>query len=212
MSVSQIDTHMIDYLTYYYTRGTPPFRSLSALPAGEAIQVMQDLYARFEGSILFERFRDPVLYLHQRQQTEQWVRDLFVARGGRPLAAYPISMVLGTSRWIEKHAPGTADTQAEIRIPLSVLEASEISFTYPDSMISFWFGQEKPAAYYQPDYHGRVFTLAEILALVKLKGLPEEEWAINLPDDLAPYIEAQVWNHKPLLEYKRQPDKNQGNR
>lgn len=194
---------MVDHLTYYYTRGTPPFRSLSALPTPEAVRIMQELYARFEGSILFQRFKDPLAYLQQRWQTEQWVRNSFIARGGRPQAAYPIAMVLGSSPWIEKHAPGTADTQAEIRIPLSAFGPGEVSFTYPDSMISFWFGQEKPAAYYLPEYHGRVFTLAEILSLVEQKGLPEENWATGLPDDLAPYIEAQVWNHAPLLAYGR---------
>lgn len=195
---------MVDYLTYYYSRGTPPFRSLSALPPGEAIQIMQDLYIKFEGSLLFERFRDPVQYLQQRRQTEQWVREQFIAKGGRPPEAYPIAMVLGTSRWVQQHAPGTPDTQAEIRIPLSVLKEDEVSFTYPDSMISLWFGTAKPPEYYQPDYHGQVFTLAEIQAIVEAKGLPEEEWVTNLPDTLAPYIEAQVWNHKGLLEYMSQ--------
>ncbi len=192
---------MIDYLTRYYSRGTPPFQSLSALPDDQAIRIMQELYAQFAGSILFERFKDPAQYLAQRKQTEQWVREQFIAKGGRPQLAYPISMVLGTSPWIEKRAPGTAETQAEIRIPLAVLKESEVSFTYPDSMISFWFGQARPPEYYRPDYHGRVFTRAEILAIVELKGLPEENWDTHLPDDLAPYIEAQVWNEQPLLDY-----------
>jgi hypothetical protein len=69
---------------------------------------------------------------------------------------------------------------------------------------SFWLGNDKPAAYYQPEYHGQVFTLAEIQAIVEAKGPPEEAWATNLPETLAPYIEAQVWNHKGLLEYVRQ--------
>jgi hypothetical protein len=69
-------------------------------------------------------------------------------------------------------------------------------------MISLWFGKEKPAEYYLPAYHGKVFTVSEILAIVASKGLPEEEWETNLPRDLAPYIEAQVWNHEPLLDYK----------
>lgn len=195
---------MIDYLTYYYTRGTPPFRSLSALSPSEAIQVMQDLYVEFEGSILFERFKDPAQYLQQRRQTEQWVREQFITKGGQPQEAYPISMVLGTSRWIQKHAPVMQKAQAEIRIPLSVLKEDEVSFTYPDSMISFWFGKDKPAEYYQPEYHGQVFTLSEILSIVEARGLPEEEWETNLPDTLAPYIEAQVWNHERLVEYVNQ--------
>lgn len=34
---------MIDYLTYYYRRGTEPFRSLSALSDEEAIEIMAEL-------------------------------------------------------------------------------------------------------------------------------------------------------------------------
>ncbi len=30
---------MVDYLTHYYTKGTPPFRSLSTLPDEEALHV-----------------------------------------------------------------------------------------------------------------------------------------------------------------------------
>jgi hypothetical protein len=70
-------------------------------------------------------------------------------------------------------------------------------------MISLWFGREKPVDYYLPEYHGKVFTVSEILAIVESKGLPEEEWETNLPSDLAPYIEAQVWNHEPLMEYRK---------
>ena len=191
---------MIDYLTHYYKLGTEPFRSLSALPDQEAIHIMKELY---DDTPLWSRFKDPVQYLRNRRQTEQWVRDEFIAKGGRPQAPYPIPMVLGESQWIVNNAPDPA-THGEIHIPLSVFTEYDVSFTYPDSMISLWFGRDKPIQYYQPEYHGKVFTISEILCLVDSKGLPEEEWNTNLPSDLAPYIEAQVWNHKPLLEYKRQ--------
>jgi hypothetical protein len=78
---------MVDFLTYYYLKGTPPFRSLSALPDSEAIELMEALYVKFAGSILFERFKDPAQYLYDRKQTEQWVREAFMAKGGQPQAA-----------------------------------------------------------------------------------------------------------------------------
>ncbi|MBN1995170.1 MAG: hypothetical protein JW953_20945, partial [Anaerolineae bacterium] len=160
---------MIDYLTYYYQRGTEPFRSLSALPDIEAIQIMEDLYVKYEGSLAFARFKNPVQYLHDRKQTEQWAREAFMAKGGQPRAAYPIPMVLGASKWIVKHAPDP-DRHGEIRIPLSAFREDEVSFTYPDSMISHWFGRDKPSAYYQPDYHGQVFTISEILSIIDTHG------------------------------------------
>lgn len=194
---------MIDYLTYYYDRQAPLFRSLSALPTAEAIQIMQDLYVRFEGSVLYERFGDPVGYLQLRRQTEQWLREQFILKGGLLREGYPIAMVLGTSRWIEKHAPGPIGTQGEMRIPLSIFDEGDVSFTYPDSMISFVLARDKPIELYQPDCHGQVFSRSEILALVEQKGLPEDGWGANLPDALAPYIEAQVWNREALFAYVR---------
>jgi len=191
---------MIDYLTYYYKLGTEPFRSLSALADEEAIKIMRELC---DDTPFGTRFKDPVQYMRNRRQTEQWVREEFIAKGGHPRAAYPIPMVLGTSKWIVKNSPDPG-AHGEIHIPLSVFTEYDVSFTYPDSMISLWFGKEKPIEYYQPEYHGKVFTLSEILLMVESRGLPEEEWKTGLPIDLAPYIEAQVWNHEPLLEFKRQ--------
>jgi hypothetical protein len=191
---------VIDYLTYYYKRGTEPFRSLSALSDEEAIKIMGELC---DDTPFGRRFKDPVQYMRNRKQAEQWVREEFITKGGQPRSIYPIPMVLGESKWMVKHSP-TPEAHGEIRISLSVFTEHEVSFTYPDSMLSLWFSKEKPAEYYQPEYHGKVFTLFEILSIVKSKGLPEEEWKTSLPGDLAPYIEAQVWNHEPLLKYQRQ--------
>lgn len=192
---------MPDYLTHYYRRGTPPFRSLSPLKDEEAVPIMQALY---DETVFGARFKDPLGYLQARRQTEQWVRAQFIAKGGRPQADYPVYMVLGSSRWIESHAPELEHT--EIRIPLFAFAEEEVSFTYPDSMISHWFERDRPAAYYLPEVHGKVFTRTEILALVALRGIPEEAWETNLPPDLAPYIEAQVWNPLPLRAYAQAAD------
>jgi hypothetical protein len=189
---------MVNFLTHYYKAGTEPFRSLSALSDIEAVRIMKDLYDETAFGV---RFKDPVQYMRGRRQTEQWVREAFIAKGGRPREAYPIPMVLGASRWMVAHAPDP-DAHAEIHIPLSAFTEYDVSFTYPDSMLSLWLSRDKPVEYYRPDYHGKVFTVSEILSIVESKGMPEEEWETNLPSDLAPYIEAQVWNHEPLLEYK----------
>jgi len=191
---------LADYLTHYYIKGTPPFRSLSTLPDDNALALMQALY---DETLFGARFRDPLQYLHDRQRTEQWVRSEFIVKGGRPQEPYPIYMALGSSPWLVKAVPETPH-HGEIRIPLAVFQEGDVSFTYPDSMLSRWFGTDKPAEYYQPDYHGKVFTRSEILAIVAARGLPEEGWEPRLPDHLAPYIEAQVWNKQPLLAYQEQ--------
>jgi len=191
---------MIDYLTYYYSIDKEPFQSLSELSDQEAFKIMESLC---DDTPYGERFKNPVQYLKRRQDTEQWVRDGFVDKGGRPKDEFPIAMVLGASKWLVEAAPNR-EKHGEIRIPLSVFTKYDISFTYPDSMISRWFGIEKPVEYYQPELHGKVFTTSEILSIVEKKGMPEEDWEIRLPKSLAPYIEAQVWNHELLFEYRRQ--------
>jgi len=196
---------MADYLTHYYLRETGPFQSLSALPEEEALRIMVELS---DDTLFGARFKDPAGYLRNRRETEKWVREGFIARGGKPHSAYPIPMVLGSSRWLEANAPVQGES-AEIRIPLSIFTEYDVSFTYPDSMISHWFGQEKPAEYYHPDLHGKIFTLPEILAIVEMKGMPEEDWEPNLPRDLAPYIEAQIWRHELLFEYKKRMTENE---
>ena len=195
---------MIDYLTHYYLSSNKPFQSLSALTDEEAIRIMEKLG---DDTNFGECFKNPRQYLQNRRASEQWVYDAFVAKGGKPQAAYPISMVLGSSKWLVDNAPDP-DKHAEIRVPLSLFSEYDISFTYPDSMISRWFGLEKPEGLYIPALHGRVFTLSEILLIVEEKGMPEEDWGIDLPKNLAPYIEAQIWNHDLLREYSSQSSNN----
>jgi hypothetical protein len=194
---------MIDYLLHFYKSGTEPFRSLSALPDREALQIMQDLYIK--GSVFWERFEDPDQYLQMRRQIEQWLHQEFIARGGAPQQPYPIYMMLGRSKWLLSAADAvTLATTAEIQVPLSLFQEGDVSFTYPDSMVSFMVANQKESEYYLPDYHGKLFTLSEILSIVQANGLPGERWGTNLPGHLANYIEAQVWNQKPLREYMRQ--------
>jgi hypothetical protein len=94
---------VIDYLIHAYRRGRDPFQSLSALSDMEAVQKMKDLYV--EGSIFWERFKEPAQYLQARRQVEQWLRSEFIAKGGEPQAPYPIYMVLGRSKWIQTMFP-----------------------------------------------------------------------------------------------------------
>jgi hypothetical protein len=84
-------------------------------------------------------------------------------------------------------------------VPLSRFDEKAVSFTYPDSMVSFTLNMERNPEYYLPEYHGHVFTLAEMRAILKRNGQPGYRWGTELPDDMPNYIEAQVWAHEPLL-------------
>jgi hypothetical protein len=190
---------MVDYLTHYYSIDKEPFQSLSALSDEEAVKIMEELC---DDTNFGERFKHPRQYLQKRKNTEQWVRNEFIAKGGQPKDKFPIPMVLGSSPWLVAASPDPAK-HGEIHIPLWIFTEFDVSFTYPDSMISHWFGREKPPEYYQADLHGKVFTISEILMIVEMKGMPEEDWEKRMPESLAPYIEAQIWNHDLLTDFRK---------
>jgi hypothetical protein len=188
------------YLLHVYKKGSRPFQSLSALPLQQALEIMTRLYV--EGSVFWERFKDPVGYLTFRKQIEMKLRNGFIEKGGRPKSEYPIYLVLGRPKWFDLVADTrTLETTDEIRVPLSILENERVSFTYPDSMVSALMELEKNPEYYEPDYHGKVFTMNEIEEIIGEKGLPGEGWETRMPRHYAHYIEAQVWDPQSLLNY-----------
>ena len=191
---------MLETLAHLYKRGTVPFQSISALSDVEAIEIMRTLYV--EGSVIWERFKDPADYLQLRRQVENWLRRDFIVKGGRPQTDYPIYMVWGRSKWMETMIDEiTLATTVEIQVPLSMFNEKVVSFTYPDSMVSYLLNLERNPAYYLPAYHGRVFTLAEMREILERNGQPGYMWGTELPDDMANYIEAQVWDREPLLTF-----------
>lgn len=192
-----MQTYQPDFITHYYRKGTLPFQSLSSLPDDKALEIMRALC---DETLFGARFKDPEHYLHNRRQSEKWVREQFILKGGRPLLKSPIYFVLGESRWLMENSPDRLLHQ-EVQIKLADFEEGDVSFTYPDSMISFWFEKEKPTGLYNTEFHGKIITRQEILAIVEQKGDPEKDWQPRLPPNLAPYIETQVWNLYPLLKY-----------
>jgi hypothetical protein len=191
---------MVDFLIHFFRKGSAPFRSLSALSDAQAVSIMRRLYV--PGSVLWERFRDPESYLALRREVERALYRAFRERGGSPKQEHPIYLVLGRPKWTVAAADAaTLATSTEIRVPLSLLDEAEISFTYPDSMASALLVKEKNPEYYEAEYHGKVFTLAEIRELVARKGLPGEGWETKMPKTYPHYVEAQVWNGPALVEH-----------
>jgi hypothetical protein len=200
---------MIDHLLHFYKKGTPPFRSLSPLSRAEALRIMQALY--MPGAVFWERFEDPTDYLKIRRRVEKWLYRDFIAKGGEPKEQYPVYMILGRSKWLRTQVDATTlATTTEIHIPLAIFRECDLSFTFPDSMVSWMLANEKEPTYYLPEVHGKVFTLSEIRAIEAARGLPGESWGTNLPISLACYVEAQVWNQAPLQAYREKLQANEG--
>ena len=187
---------MPDSLTHYYKVGKKPFLSLSALSEEAALTIMNKLY---QDDAMWGRFKNPQRYIRERRQTEQWVRESFIAKGGKPAKTFPIYMVLERCKSLEEKV--NSNQLKKIEIPLTYFTEQEVSYTFVDSMYSLVLGRDKPPEYYQPEYHGKVFTLTEIKAIIHKKGEPVEGWWGNLPEDFFPYIEAQVWCQEKLFDY-----------
>jgi hypothetical protein len=181
------------YLVHYYKLQGGPFRSLSLLTDEEALRIMRSLA---DDTIFGARFKDPEWYLSARRMTEQWTRAAFIAKGGMPREPAPVYLTLGRSDWIE-HGSQPGDPHP-IAVPLSVFDEGDVSFTYPDSMVSAWFAKDKPAPFYDAELHGKVFTRTEILALLSRKGASRSWKLARLSTwDCAVYRSAGVESRAP---------------
>ncbi|RKP57938.1 hypothetical protein D7Z26_00015 [Cohnella endophytica] len=196
---------MFEYITHYYY--TVPFRSLSALSRSEAMKVMEELC---DDSPIFERFKEPVQYWENRLEAENWLRNGFKEKGGVPKDKYPFYAVLGTADWIENYTLSEGLDVKLLRIPLSLFSDKDVSFTLPDSMVSFWIGRDKPEEYYNSKYHGQIFTLSEVKTMMTTDLM--NKFQLLIPKGTIPYIEAQIWNHEIAMNYYKSQISNSNQR
>jgi hypothetical protein len=174
-----------EFLYHYYESACGPFRSLSDLTPEEAAVVQEQI--RLEGRRFASR-RTPD-YLKIRRELETHIRDLFIAKGGRPQRERPHYMILGSCEWLKSwYVEGRA-----VRVPLNAFSPLAVSFTYGDSFPAMRFQDGRP-------YRGQVYMLNELPSLVAQYGLPQD-W--NAEGNFGPerYIEAQVWEIEPLRVY-----------
>jgi hypothetical protein len=79
-----------------------------------------------------------------------------------------------------------------------VFSSKNISFTYPDSFFSEWLSRNKGHALYDSELNGKVFSLEEMLVLLKNKVIPTNVY-MDTPDcKFHFYVEAQVWDYNRL--------------
>ena len=176
-------------LTHYYHRNDKPFQTLSSLVEDEALDIMSNLGER-TGAV-YRRFNNPQKYWRQRMKTESWLRHEFIQKGGIPIFLYPQYFVVERAVWIEEGFNGQSSI---IQIPLTAFNHKQISFTYSDSMISYWLKNQTEQEFYHSEYHGRVFTLSEIRQIIDEFGVPNQEWRTDETRKYDLFIEAQVWN------------------
>lgn len=156
-------------LTHYHHKNDRPFQTLSSVSDEKALSIIASLKAR-TGSVYRRFVREasqdenrPAEYLSHRRATESWLRDEFIKKGGKPTTEYPQYFVVDLSAWIEEGYNGQSKA---IQIPISAFDADRVSFTYPDSMISYWLKSQTEQDFYHPKYHGKVFRLSGIQEII----------------------------------------------
>jgi hypothetical protein len=194
--MSEYNDHNVS-LTHYHPKRLKPFLTLSDLPEDKAIELMSSLY---EDSEYGRRFKDPREYITNRKKTEVFVRNRFIQKGRKPTDDYPLYMIVQDSEWLQKNGP-LNDEGKKIVLPLFIFSVDDVSFTIPDSMVSFWLFHEQKNPLYKKEIHGIAFDKIEIIEYLNTHGLPEFSKDKLHPPELPQYIEVQVWNRKIIYDY-----------
>ena len=176
----------LEYLYHYYEKSSGPFRNLSDLPLPEAQAVLDQIKAD-NRVMAAQRYAG---YLQRRKELEQIAREIFIAKGGKPVRPVPHYMVVGACAWLQSwYREGCF-----VRIPLTAFRAETLSFTYGDLFPTF-----SPRVTDQKEYRRQVYTLEEIRNLIVRYGMPQgwNQDGVHGPER---YIEVQVWDDQPLRD------------
>jgi hypothetical protein len=185
-----------DFVTHYYRHGQAPFLNLSDLDEEQLALALGTLDAAAASGTSSRRFGRR--YMALRRATEAKLRDLFVARGGRPERAHPHYFVLGQSPWFQ----GLYSEPREFTLPISALPPQATCFTYPDSIAAMSLGAEYGLELFPQPYHDQVFLLDELEEIVARYGLPRAEQPDSYEGHqhrpFEHYLEFQLWMDPPL--------------
>ena len=174
------------FLTRYYVAGENPFMSLNDYPFEQANEIKKAHCKRNDiGGFYAEDD-----YLLHRREIENWIYRKLIEKGGNPQNNVPVYMTLGESPKSEYDIG--VDIQrnpAEIRIPVSKIDLSAVTFTFPDSMYKFVLSDNGNIIGGERTNTPDVYLYHEIGAVIN-KFLTDEH-----------YIEAQVWNREMLSKF-----------
>lgn len=188
----------MNYLYHYYEHSFRPFLSITELPFEEAKSIL--LAQRNVG-----KFKNPDIdgFLQKRYDRDKKLRDMFIARGGKPVRNAPVYMMLGKhDQWETAY-----ETPTIIKIPLEEFDPLTVSFTYGDS-----FAALNPELFGEEEYWGNVYFADEILKVIERCGMPphvEYDFKRGIyPKDKhinhhLKYVEAHVWSDDVIDRYKQ---------
>lgn len=169
-----------NYLTYFYRDDQNIFDVITNYNDTQAESILSnDTQWRGDGT-----------YLKHRKKHEQLMRNKFIKRGGVPKREFPIYMILGDS---PKSAHDLHNHYSNyLTISLKFFSKEMISFTYPDSLYKVPLNDlGKLNLERETDPH--IYLIDELEYIINT-------YQVYLHNNH--YIEAQIWDDKPLLKYK----------
>lgn len=135
-------------------------------------------------------------YLRRRLETEGWLIGERQRLLGQTQRERPIYFFLGD--FADGRDPSRPSSPV---MPLDAFAPDVLTFTFPDSMASLPIATLESHRLERRPYHGKVFSLAEIAQVVGEFGLPGEHWQSDPLRRYDRFIEVQVWDDRPILEF-----------
>ena len=179
-------TEFPEIMTHNYDPARGPCRNICDLSEVEAEAVLDEIRASGKRSIKAN-------YLRRRLATEDWLISECKRKLGPTPLQRPIYFFLGD------FADGKdASRPRSLVMPLVAFSPSILTFTYPDSMASLPIGTQPEHVALRKEYHGRVFTLDEIMDVAARFGMPGDRWQTDPSMRYDKFIEVQVWDDRPI--------------
>lgn len=118
------------YLVNYCHKNCEPLQNIMRLPKDQAFSLAARFAEANPNTTAFGRFADFQCYYPERLEIDRKLYRRFMELGGRPLEEHPLSFVLQGSEMLDRWFGYGVVT----RVPLETVPASQLSFTYGDSM------------------------------------------------------------------------------
>jgi hypothetical protein len=182
------------FISHYYEESRGPLKSVSELDRESAREIIKQITEQKEG---FNSNRSSD-YIDWRINVENWLREGFIKKGGKPKRKHPHYFILGACEWmLTWYKNGQV-----LKKDLKDIDSGQMSFTYPDSMVSYQLHQyhiSKNNPYFKEEehreYHGQVYSYSELNEVVSKYGIPKGTLLNNNPiSPFEMYIEVQVWD------------------
>ena len=164
-------------IVHYFFPGTDPWKNIMNLPEEEAFAKAKELSDAHPGETSFGRFADFVNYYPSRKATDEYVRDCFIEKRGKPELLHPFSFTLLECEYLRNWF----SEGEKLELYLEDVPDDQISFTIGDSCARYGWG-ERP----------EVLTKTEFLQKIHACGGSVETFLKESLGKFA-YVEVHVW-------------------